>query len=367
MSTVSRFVAVAMLLAVVLGGLFGWKYLQIREQAAARAQPAEAALVEVVSVQAQTWPESLSAIGSLRAVNGVRVANEIAGVVEEIQFSSGQEVKEGEVLVRLNADTDRAALETLQAEERLAVQQYRRISDLIDDNAVSQSDFDSALANLEAAKARVLEQRAILSKKLIRSPFTGVVGLRLVDKGQFLPVGTDIVEVVMRDPIYVDFTVSERDLTHIEHGNRVQVRVAAYPEREFSGEVEALNTSISPESRTVQVRALLANPEALLRAGMFANVLVFSGRQRDMLTVPRTAISYNTYGDFVFVLRREGGGTVVKRQQVTTGEVRNGRVAVNEGVQAGDRVVKAGLLRLRNGQAVKVKADSATGPATGGA
>ncbi|GAB4114306.1 MAG: multidrug efflux RND transporter periplasmic adaptor subunit MexV [Wenzhouxiangellaceae bacterium] len=348
--------AVALLL--LLGGLFGWKMLQIKQQQAAMSQPPPPAQVEAAVVTSERWQRSLQAIGSLRAVNGVRVANEIAGVVDAIQFESGQSVEAGDLLLTLDSETDQAALDTLQAEQRLAEQQYQRFADLVKQRAASQADFDEARANLDAAKARVHEQQAILDKKSIRAPFAGVVGLRLVDLGQFLQVGTPIVEIGMLNPIYVDFTIPERDLPLVAVGDLVEVSVAAQPDRAFSGSILALETSVNAESRTMLIRAQLGNPDLILRPGMFANVTAYQSRFDEVLTVPRTAISYNTYGDFVFVIEPGNqGGNVVRRRSVSTGAVRDGRVAIVSGVQEGEQVVAAGLLRLRNEQAVQIVSD----------
>lgn len=358
MNSTRRFILVAVALLLVLGGLFGWKMLQIRQQQAAMSQPPPPAQVEATAVTRERWQRSLQAIGSLRAVNGVRVANEIAGVVETIQFESGQSVEAGDLLLTLDSETDQAALDTLQAEQRLAEQQFKRFADLVKQRAASQADFDEARANLDAAKARVHEQQAILDKKSIRAPFAGVVGLRLVDLGQFLQVGTPIVEIGMLNPIYVDFTIPERDLPLVAVGDLVEVSVAAQPDRAFSGSILALETSVNAESRTMLVRAQLGNPDLILRPGMFANVTAYQSRFDEVLTVPRTAISYNTYGDFVFVIEPGNqGGNVVRRRSVSTAAARDGRVAIVSGVQEGEQVVAAGLLRLRNEQAVQIVSD----------
>lgn len=353
-TNLKRIAAVVLMLAVVLGALFGLRFLQIQEQIEQASQPPPPAAVEVVTSETREWPQSLHAIGSVRAINGVQVANEIAGVVEAVEFESGQRVEAGQVLIRLDAETDEAVLETRQAEARLALQQFERFSDLIEQNAVSRSEFDEARAGYEAAEARVHEQQARLDKKTIRAPFSGVLGLRQVDLGQFIGVGTPIVGINMLDPIQVDFTLPERELPRISVGDRVEVDVAAYPGERFDGEVIALDSSVVPESRTVQVRARLNNPERKLRPGMFANVNAFRGRVDRVVAVPRTAISYNTYGDFVFAVVEGEGGLIVERRTVTTGRSRGGEVEVVEGLEAGTRIVGAGLLRLRNEQSVQI-------------
>ena len=299
-TSLKRMGIVLVALAVVLGALFAWRFAQIREQAAQMSQQPPPVKIEVAEVTTRRWAQSIRAVGSLRAVNGVDVANEIAGVVEALEFESGQAVEAGDVLIRIEAETDEAALETREAESRLALQQFERFSNLVKQNAVSQADFDEASANYEAAEARVHEQRALLNKKTIRAPFSGVLGLRQVDLGEYIAVGTPIVGINMLDPIQVDFTISERDLPRVTVGDRVEVTVAAFAGRQFEGRVQAIDSSVLPESRTVRVRAELANPDLMLRPGMFASVRTVRDEIMDVVTVPRTAISYNTYGDFVF-------------------------------------------------------------------
>ncbi len=357
MSRAPRLLIGIVVVLLVIGALFGLRYLQLQRQQEMMSQAPPPAQVQAVAVAEQRWPASLSAIGGLRAVNGVRVSNEIAGVVDAIEFESGQRVEAGDPLVHLDDETDRAALETRQAEARLASQQFERFSNLIGQDAVSRAQFDEARANREAAEARVHEQEAIVAKKTVRAPFDGVLGLRQVDLGQFIPVGTPIVEINQLDPIQVDFTIGERDLPLVEVGDPVEVRVAAYAEEVFAGEVLAIESSVRSATRTVEVRARLDNPDGRLRPGMFANVTAFRRQVRDVVTVPRTAISYNTYGDFVFALREQDGSTTVERVQVSTGEVRDGQVEIVDGLDPGTRVVAAGLLRLRAGQPVELTDD----------
>jgi membrane fusion protein (multidrug efflux system) len=352
-----RLIAGLIVLGLLLAGLFGLRYMQLQEQQAAMAQQPPPALIEAVRAQSSRWPGAVTAIGDLRAVNGVRVANEIAGVVDRIEFESGQRVQTGDLLIHLDDQTDVAALATAQAEARRARQQFERFSDLIGQSAVSQSQFDEARATYEAAQARVSEQQALLAKKSVRAPFSGTLGLRQVDQGEFLAVGTPIVEINTLDPIQVDFTIGEAELPRIQTGDSVEVRVAAYPDEIFSGEILALESSVRPATRTIEVRARLGNPDRLLRPGMFAEVTVFEGIDRPVITVPRTAISYNTYGDFVYRVTEGEDQQVVERVQVRTGESRDGQIEVIEGLEAGALIVSSGLQRLRNGQAVRVSPD----------
>lgn len=359
MRTAFRFVIVTVFLGVVLGGIFGYKFWQTGQMQAQMSQPQPPAEISVVQSQTEQWTPAVKAVGSIVAVNGIDVANEVPGVIQQINFESGDLVSKGDVLIRLDAAIEEAALRTRGAEAQLARQEFQRIADLLPKRAVSQSQYDQAKANYDAANARVNEAEAQLSKKVIRAPFDGTLGIRLVDQGQYIGTGTPIVEINMLDPIYADYTLSEKNLPDVAVGYAVAATVAAAPNTEFKGTVSAINTSVNADTRTVRIRATLANRDQRLRPGMFATV---STRQPDditVVTVPRTAISYNTYGDFAFVVEdNDQGQKVVTRRSVRSGEARDDRVAVLEGLEAGETVVSKGLLRLRSGQPVKIQDDS---------
>ncbi|MBQ0764288.1 efflux RND transporter periplasmic adaptor subunit [Marinobacter psychrophilus] len=359
MRTAFRFVIVIVLLGVVLGGIFGYKFWQTGQMQAQMSQPPPPAEISVVQPQTERWTPSVKAVGSIVAVNGIDVANEVPGVIQQINFESGDLVSKDDVLIRLDAAIEEAALRTRGAEAQLARQEFQRIADLLPKRAVSQSQYDQAKANYDAANARVNEAEAQLSKKVIRAPFDGTLGIRLVDQGQYIGTGTPIVEINMLDPIYADYTLSEKNLPDVAVGYAVVATVAAAPNTEFKGTVSAINTSVNADTRSVRIRATLANRDQRLRPGMFATV---STRQPDditVVTVPRTAISYNTYGDFAFVVEdNDQGQKVVKRRSVRSGDARENRVAVLEGLEAGETVVSKGLLRLRSGQPVKIQDDS---------
>ncbi|MCG7598465.1 efflux RND transporter periplasmic adaptor subunit [Halomonas sp. McH1-25] len=355
MKTVVRLIVVLILLALVLGGIFGWKYLKMQEMAAQQSQPQPPVPVDSVQLVAENWRPELKSVGSMRAVNGVAVSNEVAGMVSEIAFESGQRVSQGEILVKLDDSVDQAALAALEAQARLTNETFRRYSDLLPRNAISQSQYDEAQANYQAARADVAQQRAQMDKKTIRAPFDGVVGLRQVDFGEYIAVGTPIVDLNMLDPIYVDYSVPEKQLGSIQAGRSVEVRVAAYPDEVFPGEIQAIAPAIDESSRTLEVRATLANPERKLRPGMFADVRTLASEPERVLTLPRTALAFNTYGDYVFlVTENDQEQLVAKRTQVTTGRTRGDQIEIVDGLEAGDRVVAVGQLRLRDGQPVSL-------------
>jgi membrane fusion protein (multidrug efflux system) len=358
MGTRNRFIVVIAFLVLVLGGLFGWRIYQITQLQAQFSQPQPPTPVAATEAVVVSWVPAVSSVGSLRAINGVQIANEVPGVVEKILFESGQWVEQGQTLVELDAATDEAALTTLRADAQLANSEFERVADLIRKNAVSQAVFDAAQANMEAATARVNQQEAQLAKKTLRAPFDGVLGLRLVDLGEYLPAGSSAVEINMLDPIYVEYTIAEKELGHMAVGDQVELFIAATPDERFTGTVSAINSSVNPETRTVNVRATIPNSENRLKPGMFASVRTLRRKARELVAVPRTAISYNTYGNFVFALvENDQGGLVTERRSVTTGETNNGMVEIVEGLQPGEAVVKTGLLRLRADQPVQIQSE----------
>ncbi|MBZ0334971.1 efflux RND transporter periplasmic adaptor subunit [Marinobacter sp. AL4B] len=359
MRTASRFVIAIIFLGVVLGGIFGYKFMQFGQMKEMLSQPQPPAIISVTQATTENWQPSIKAVGSIEAVNGIAVSNEVPGVINSINFESGDSVKKGDILIELDAAIDEAALRTRRAEANLADQDFKRISDLLPKRAVSQSQYDTAKANYDAARARVNEAQAQLDKKIIRAPFDGTLGIRMVNQGEYLPTGSPIVEVNMLNPIYVDYTLSEKHLANVDRDYPVSVTVAAVPDQKFEGKVSAINTSVSPETRTVRIRATLNNDEHLLRPGMFATIQTGQPRDNKVVTLPRTAISYNTYGNFVFVVtENDSGKLIVERRTVTTGEVRNGRAAITSGLESGETVVSKGLLRLRAGQRVEIQDES---------
>ncbi len=350
-----RLVIVLLILGAIGGGVAYWKYRGLQQIQAKLEQPQPPATVSATEARAESWQISLGSTGSVEAVNGVRVTSEVPGVVERIAFESSQQVEQGDVLVQLVSSVDRAALEGLIADRELAEVQFKRNENLLPQNAISQSEYDETKARYDAAEAAVAEQRARIAKKTIRAPFDGVLGLRRVDPGQYINPGNPIVALQSLDPIHVDYTVPEKDFKAISTDQKVEVRVDAYPDRVFEGRVSAVDADVTESTRTVDIRATVPNPDQALRPGMFARVETVERRARELVTIPRTAVSFNTYGDFVFRIKEADDGTLtVSRKQVTTGRTREGRIAITEGLEPGDRVVRTGLVKLRQGQSVTI-------------
>ncbi|WP_440997754.1 efflux RND transporter periplasmic adaptor subunit [Arhodomonas sp. SL1] len=355
MKVTIRLLLVALFLGAIFGGIFGWKHLQEQRMAEQADQPQPPATVTATEAEQTSWRPAIRAVGSVNATEGIDITTEVAGKISEIAFESGARVAAGETLLRLDDSVDQAALAGLRADRELARVQFERTSDLLPRRAVSQSEFDEAKARYDASRAAVSEQQARIAKKTIKAPFDGLLGLAQVDNGEYLTPGQPIVTLTALDPVYVDYSVPERRFSELEVGQAVQVSVAAYPDRTFEGEISAIDSGIQEGTRSVQVRATLPNPEDALRPGMFARVATLLPETGAIVTVPRTAISYNTYGDFVFLITEdERGRQVVQRRAVSTGSSREGRVEVAEGLEAGEQVVRAGLVKLRDGQPVTI-------------
>jgi membrane fusion protein (multidrug efflux system) len=313
----------------------------------------------------QEWQPREIAVGSARASQGADLAAEINGVVDQIDFKSGQDVAAGTVLLRLRPNDDDAKLAQLQASAELAAVTLRRDQMQLAAHGVAQATVDTDAANLKIARAEVAAQQAVVAEKIVRAPFAGRLGVRLVDVGQYLAAGTAIVTLQQLDPMFVDFYLPQQALEQIAVGQKVEVSADAYPGRTFDGQVLALNARIDPASRMLQVRASIPNPDGKLLPGMYLSVAVDSGPAKSLVTVPATAVAYNPYGSLVYVLHQKDGKDVVSQQFVTTGASRGDQVSILKGISANDVIVTAGQLKLHNGSGVKIDntvqpSDSAT-------
>lgn len=346
-------ITIALVATIVAGGVGLWYWQNKQESAAIQSGPPPS-VIAATEVTQENWQPSLQAVGSLVATNGINLTTEVNGIISKILFQSGQLVEQGQIMIRLDDSVDVAALEALRAERTLAEVQFKRMSELLKKRITSKSEYDEAQARYDAASARVKQQEAIIRRKVIRAPFAGLAGIRRVDLGQFIEAGEAIVSLQALDSIYADYTLPERYLSRLKPGQLVNVKLDAIPDRVFSGEVSAVDSGIDTGTRTLKVRASLANPEGVMRPGMFAQVETITGEAQPVLTLPGTAISFNTYGNFVFVINKDDKGLLtVKRTPVETGENRSGRVTVSK-LPAGTLVVRAGMIKLRDGVPVKI-------------
>jgi membrane fusion protein (multidrug efflux system) len=367
-----RMILMLVLVALVLGGIFGYKIfagMMMKKYMSAGGIPAQT--VSTTKATYQDWQPKLEAVGSLRAINGADLSAEVPGIVEEIKFESGSDVESGTLLVQLRAEDDLAHLLSLQAALRLAEITYARDLKQIKAQAISQATVDADAANMTGLRAQVVEQQAVVDKKTVRAPFAGHLGIRQVDIGQYLNSGTTIVTLQQLDPIYVDFTMPEEALTQIKLGQTITLTTDALAGKSFDGEISSINSKIDESTRNVSVRATLKNPDHALLPGMFAKVVIASGEAQRYITLPQTAITYNPYGNTVYLVEspdekegsdeKEGGGkgsTLIAHQSfVTTGGTRGDQIAVLSGVKEGDTVITAGQIKLRNGAPIVVNND----------
>jgi membrane fusion protein (multidrug efflux system) len=356
-----RLVIVLVALGVIGGGLIGVHQFKssILKQVVAQIV-SQLPTVSTTKAAVQTWQPTLQATGTLRASKGADLSAEVAGIVGELSFESGQDVAAGAPLLRLRANDDDAKLAQLQAAAELAGVTYQRDLKQFRAQGVAQSTVDTDASNLKSAQAQVAAQQALMAEKFVRAPFAGRLGLRQVDLGQFLSAGTKIVTLQALDPIYLDFYIPQQELGQIRTGEHLAVHVDAYPGRDFPGEISAINAEADSASRMIQVRATLANSDHALLPGMFATTVIDAGATQRLVTVPQTAVSANAYGSLVYIVHEngaDGGGKTrlaVTQTFVTTGATRGDQIAILKGVADGDVVVTAGQLKLHNNSGVLV-------------
>lgn len=357
---IKRIALITFLSLLLFGSLFGFKFFQI-SQASKNVPIPPPPVVAATTVQRSEWHTYLSGVGSLVAVAGIEVNSEIAGKVKAIHFESGQAVQKGQRLVELDTSTDEAELKGLQAAYQLEKVKFARSQQLISRDFISKSDYDLNKSTLDEAKAVVDAKQAALAKKRIIAPFSGQLGIRNVNVGQYLAPGDAIVPLQQLQPIYADFTLPEQHLANLRLNQSLALSVQAYPGKVFEGRISAINSGIDEANRSVKMRATLDNKENLLRPGMFVDVRLVLDETKSVLTVPDTAISYNPYGDSVFVIEPDKQGFKVQLKQIVTGDTREGRVEIVTSLKEGDRVVSAGQVKLHNGMAVKLDNKPAPG------
>lgn len=309
--------------------------------------------VSTYTVQAQTWQPVLNAIGSLAAVNGVTVSTDQSGIVAEIPFESGTAVKAGDILMALDTRQDEAMLHSAEAQRDLAKLTTDRQVDLLKRKVAAQADSDSAQAQYQQALASVEQVQAVMAHKIVKAPFDGVLGLRQVNKGQYFSAGTPIVTLQSLDPIYVNFSLPQRSIQAVGKGRKVQIVVDGLADKNFEGEINAVESLVDVSTRNLQVQATLHNPDGKLRPGMYASVAVQLPEQTKVLAVPSSAVNYAPYGDSVFVVTKlksdEDGSEYegVIEQFVTVGQARGDQVAIVSGLKVGDVIVSGGTFRLK--------------------
>jgi len=345
--------------AVLLTALGFLKFRQIQSAVQASSfQPPPEAVTSIVAKQEQ-WPATMAVIGTMEAVQGVMVSADLPGTVARINFDSGKSVRAGDVLIELDTRQERAQLAALEAQRDLAGVNFGRMQQLSKDGVISRMEYDRATADQKQTEANVGEIRATIERKTIRAPFSGVLGIRKVNLGQYLAAGNPIVQLQALNPIYVNVGVPQQAVGQVRIGGNLHVTTEALAGEVFNGRVTAMDSVVDESTRNIQMQATLPNPQGKLRPGMFVQVQVGVGASRSVVSLPASAINYAPYGDSVFVitdLKDQKGQSYrgVRQQFVKVEGSRGDQVAVISGVKAGDEVVTSGVFKLRNGAAVQV-------------
>ena len=348
-------------LAVVFG--FGFvKFTQIQgfiklSKSGAFDPPPTAVTTDVA--QKSEWQPTLESVGTATAVNGVTISTDLAGIVRQIAFDSGNKVRAGDLLVHLDTTQEEAQLHQAEAQRDFASVTLKRDKDLLEKHAISQSDYDNAEASSRQAQASVDQYKALIARKTLRAPFDGVTGIRQVNLGQYLKEGDMVVTLQAFDPIYVNFSLPQQDLSKLAVGQPVALRVDAYEGQSFDGKITAINSLVDQATRNIQVQATFQNSDFRLRPGMFAKVSVIMSEKQNVVAIPATAIHYAPYGDSIFIVSemkdpqgKEYKG--VKEQFIKTGSSRGDMISVVSGLKPGDEVVTSGVFRLKSGAHVSV-------------
>ena len=359
--------------ALMVLALAAYKGLAIYREIQQFSTPQPPISVNAAEAVERPWQSRLPAIGTLKAFQGIDLTVEVAGTARDVLFQSGEKVRLGQPLIQMDSEVEQASLATAQAELGLARVEYQRGRNLIARQAISRSEFDRLSAELQKADASVAQLQATLAKKRILAPFAGTIGIRQVDVGDYLASGTTIATLQDLSTLFVDFFLPEQNVPQLAIGQDVRVQVAAYPDQIFEGRISAINPKVEATTRNLLVRASLANPDEKLLPGMFANLQVLLVGETPQVLVPETAITYTLYGNSVYVIEEQAdegdadspasaadGQAVlrVERRFVETGERREGQVVILKGLQAGERVVSAGQLKLDNGARVAIVADA---------
>jgi membrane fusion protein, multidrug efflux system len=355
--------------ALILGGIYAWQQFVAKHFIAPQLKAMAGApqTVSTIIAASTSWHTYTEALGSVRATRGADLAANTSGVVDKISIESGTDVPAGTVLMTLRPYDDPAKLAQLQAAAELAAITLKRDQEQLTAQAIPQATVDTDVSNLKSARAQVVQQQELIKEKTVLAPFAGSLGIRQVDEGQFLAAGTTVVTLQALDPIFIDFYIPQETLNHVKVGQAVSATVDAYPGKAFKGKITALNSKVDPASRNVQARGSFTNAGHELVPGMYATVEVENGDAVEHLTLPQSAITYNPYGNIVYVVQKSStddkgnkkdakGDQKLNVQQrfVKLGDTRGDQVAVLSGVKAGEEIVTAGQMKLRNGSPVAV-------------
>ena len=362
-------------LSIAIGGLAAivlflvlTKGLQIVKMTSAGQQGMPPTTVTSAEVKQENWPPLLSAVGSVSAVQGATISSELPGTVAEVGFESGAVVKKGALLVRFDTSAEEAQLRSADADTELAKADLERARDLANRKVISKAELDTAESKFKQKTAMTENMRAIIAKKTMQAPFDGIAGIRMVNVGQMVKAGDQIVPLQSLDPVYVDFALPQQRLAELSPGLEVNMHTDAFPARVFRGTLTAINSAVEVATRNVTLQATFPNADHKLKPGMFAKVDVVLPRKEPVLAIPATAIAYAPYGDSVFVIEKkkdEKSGKesqVIRQQFIRTGETRGDFVTVTQGLKPGETVVSSGVFKLRNGMPVVINNELAPKP-----
>ncbi len=358
---IKRMIIMLSIVGIILTGIFGFisfKGRMIKQFMSAQGEPVQT--VSTTTAAFSEWSPKLQAVGNIQALQGINVSAEVAGIVDEIYFKQGETVKAGTPLLQLRAYDEKAKLESLKAAVQLAQITYLRDKAQFEVNAISKQTLDIDKANLDIANANVAQQQALLNKKLIRAPFTGQLGIRQVDVGQYLEAGTAISTLQALEMVFVDFYLPQQFLGSLKLGQPVNLKSDTYPTQTLTGEITVINPKVEINTRNVRLRATLKNPQNKLLPGMYVTVSITTGTVKSFITLPRTALTFNTFGSSVYKLENNGVNDkgqpklTAKQSIVVTGETRGDQIAILSGINAGDIIVTAGQIKLHNGSPVTV-------------
>jgi len=357
---IKRMILMVVVMTIFIAGLGFVKFRQFQAMAGefAAMQPPPDAVTTIIAAQ-EEWPATLNAIGTVAAVQGVTVTADLSGIVSRISFDSGKTVQKGDVLVQLDTRQEEAQRAGAESQLQLARLNFQRMQGLVEQDAVSRAEYDAAAAAFKQAEARLGEIRATIERKTIRAPFSGVLGIRQVNLGQYLTGGDPVVPLQALNPIYVNFGVPQQEAAEMHIGRGVRITVGELGGGEFTGRISALDSVVDQTTRKVQVQATLANTGGRLKPGMFVQTQVTLGADRQVVALPASAINYAPYGDSVFVvgdMKNPKGQTYrgVRQQVVKLGAARGDQIAVLSGINPGEEIVSSGVFKLRNGAPVQV-------------
>ena len=358
---IKRMIIMLSIVGIILTGIFGFisfKGRMIKQFMSAQGEPLQT--VSTTTAESLEWSPKLEAVGNIQAIQGINVSAEVAGIVDEIYFKQGDTVKAGTPLLQLRAYDDKAKLESLKAAVQLAQVTYHRDQAQYEVNAISKQTLDIDKANLDIANANAAQQQALLNKKLIRAPFTGQLGIRQVDVGQYLEAGAAICTLQALDTVFADFYLPQQLLGSLKLGQPINLKSDTYPAQTFTGEITVINPKVELNTRNVRLRATLKNPQNKLLPGMYVTVNITTGTANSFITLPRAALTFNTFGSSVYRIEKNGVDEkglpklIAKQSIVITGDMRGDQVAILSGINAGDTIVTAGQIKLHNGSPVAV-------------